>query len=232
MSIVSRAHVKDVVVYSEEVREYVLEVEHYETYEPGQFLQLSLDIVDASANWPESRTFSIASYSPDEKTVRLIIKKVASYTTRIFDELQVGSYCTVKYAYGDFMLPMFDEEERIHCIAGGTGIAPFLSFMEFLNLEGQIDRLFIYYSVRKESELAHYEDMARILPEGHLKVFCTKEDSSSLINRRLKLEDVLPNVNNIDEEHFYVCGGSGLIETFKTGLEENGAENIYLDEWS
>ncbi|MGL1887873.1 MAG: FAD-dependent oxidoreductase [Reichenbachiella sp.] len=231
MSVVSTAIVKDIIVYSDSVREYLLDVEEYDSYEPGQFLQLTLDKVDASGNWPESRTFSIASYSTDDKTIRIIIKKAGNYTEKIFSEFSIGTECTIKYAYGDFMLPMFDEEEAIHCIAGGTGIAPFLCFMEYLKNEGQIDRLYIYYSIRKETEMAHYEDMLHILPKGHLSVFCTREKTDRGSNRRMELNDVVQNVKNIQEEHFYICGSSELIKKFKVDLESQGADNIYLDEW-
>ncbi|SMD34340.1 Ferredoxin-NADP reductase [Reichenbachiella faecimaris] len=231
MSIVSSALVVDVIVHSDIVHEFILRVDEFEDYEPGQFLQLTLDQTDASALWPESRTFSIASYNPQEKLIRLIIKKVGSYTIRIFNELVPNTICTVKYAYGDFMLPMFDEEEKIHCIAGGTGIAPFLSFLEYLTMNGKVNRLYIYYSARKESELVHFEDLKRLLPEGHLKTFTTRKTSSTSENRRMLVSDIIPNVNDFTEEHFYVCGSKGLIEKFKDELEEKGAENIYLDEW-
>jgi ferredoxin-NADP reductase len=232
MSVVSRALVQEVIRHSETVREYILQVEHYDSYEPGQFLQLSLDLVDASGNWPESRTFSLASYQPNEKTIRLIIKREGPYTGRIFNELSVGTACTIKYAYGDFMLPMFDEEESIHCIAGGTGIAHFLSFMEYLNANDQIDRLYLYYSARQASELVHCNDIVQTLNHSNLQLYSTRESSESVRNRRMEINDVMQNVKNIEEEHFYICGSTDLVSYFKEELEKSGAVNIYTDEWS
>lgn len=231
MSVVSRGKVLEVISYSDTVREYILELEHYDSYEPGQFLQLTLEYVDASANWPDSRTFSIASYSSEGSTINLVIKKEGAYTTRIFNELTVNAGCTVKYAYGDFLLPMFDEEESIHCIAGGTGIAPFLSFMEYLKFNNQIERLYLYYSARKGGELVHAKEITKTLSQNNLKLFSTRELSDKFLNRRIDIDDVTQNVRNFEEEHFYICGSTDLVSYFKGELEKRGALNIYTDEW-
>ena len=231
MSTVSRAEVADIIVYDENIREYILKVDMYEHFEPGQFLQLTLDSVTASQNWPESRTFSIASYLNDEKTIRLVIKRTGNYTTRLFDELKVGGSCYIKYAYGDFLLPMFDEDNRIHCIAGGTGIAPFLSFMEYLEKEGRLDRLFIYYSARTATGFVNSKAIRKHLNSQAL-FYCTREETVDALCKRIEIQDVLANVNDITEEHFYICGSNEFISSFKNELASRGAGNIYLDEWN
>ena len=65
MAIITNAVVEKVVDISEDIKEYILKPDKMIAYEPGQFLQLSLDIVDASDYWAETRTFSIASYGKD-----------------------------------------------------------------------------------------------------------------------------------------------------------------------
>ena len=231
MSVVSRAEVVEVKIYKDDVREFILSVDHYDNFEAGQFLQLTLDKVTASTNWPESRTFSIASYLNDDKKIRLLIKRNGKFTNRIFEELEVGKECYIKYAYGDFLLPLFDQEEKIHCIAGGTGVAPFLSFIECLSKEGGLERLFLYYSVRHQSEFVNLSNIRLKLPATNFFPFCTRENSVIAQNRHIKIEDIMVNVNGIKDEHFYICGSKDFISYFKTELENRGVCNIYLDEW-
>lgn len=230
MSTITRAHVCDVISYGENVKEFILKLDDYETFEPGQFLQLTLDKISASDNWPESRPFSIASYLNQAHTIRLIIKKKGTYTAKIFNNLIKGSHCYVKYAYGDFLLPSFDDEP-IHCIAGGTGVAPFLGFMEYYMNQREIDKLFIYYSVSKKHDFVHFNSIQKNLSPNNIDFFCTKENMEGTKYRRMLINDILYKVKNISEEHFYICGAPEFTKYFKDELEVNGALNIYLDEW-
>ena len=231
MSVISSAKVIEIIPHGEDVKEFILHLTVYHNFEAGQFLQLTLEEVSASGIWPDSRTFSIASYTNKDHTIRLVIKRTGKYTSRIFNDLQVGKVCYIKYAYGDFLLPLFDNDSAIHCIAGGTGVAPFLSFMESLINDGQINRMFLYHSVRFEAEFINYQGIASSMPEKQRQFFCTRQDSALGFCRHIRIEDILNNVTNIGDEHFYICGSKEFISYFKDSLSSHGAVNIYLDEW-
>ena len=149
MAVVTNAEILSVIEHGEDVREFILKPKIYRRFEAGTFLQLTLEDVNASEIWPDSRTFSIASCHNKDKTIRLIIKKVGEYTGKLFNELKEGSECTIKYSFGDFLLPVFDKENPIVCVAGGTGIAPFLSFLGQLKNENNLNRMYLLYSVKK-----------------------------------------------------------------------------------
>ena len=137
MGTISKATVLSIKEYGSEIREYTLKLMKNHYFEPGSFLQLTLEEKEDYTRWPESRNFSIASAFNEDGTIKLIIQKVGVYTARIFNELHEGDSCTVKYAFGDFLLPFFDKNSTICCIAGGTGIAPILSFCEQLKKENK-----------------------------------------------------------------------------------------------
>lgn len=86
MNYVSQAEVVNVIKHNAEIREYELRLDKERRYNPGSFVQLTLDLVTASDIWPDSRTFSIASYKKGVMNF-IIIKNVGEYTNRIFDEL-------------------------------------------------------------------------------------------------------------------------------------------------
>ena len=228
MAIITNAVVEKVVNISDDIKEYILKPEKMIAYEPGQFLQLSLDIVDASDYWAESRTFSIASYGKDY--LRLIIKKVGQYTTRIFNELSSGSVVTIKYAYGDFLLP-FDYDDGIVCIAGGTGISPILSFVDKLEEDGDIDKIKLFYSAKTKSSLIDFERLCNILEKENLHFYLTREKTNDKnINfGRINIEEISRNLNK--NSYFYICGSNDFISYFKSNLEKLGFESIVLDEW-
>ena len=232
MSVVSKAFVKSVESFGDDVKKFTLKVGKLESFESGQFLQLTLENFNGSGNWPESRAFSIANYSNDQNEIELIIKKVGAYTQLIFDELHVGTYCTIKYAYGDFLLPMFDQEAKIHAIAGGTGLAPFLSFAQQLKAEFSTDNFHLYYSVSHAKEFVSLDLLSSILHQENLHLFCTREQVDYAFNRRIDIKDVLRNVQSIDAEYFYLCGSKSLISNFNQLLKDNGAKKIVFEDWS
>ena len=227
MAITTSAIVQKIIEHEGDIREFIILPEKKASYEPGQFLQLSLDEVDASACWTKSRTFSIASYGKD--TLRLIIKKVGKYTTRIFEELREESKISIKYAYGDFLLP-FDDEEEVLCIAGGTGISPILSFIDFLEQEGNLERFKLFYSARTQKQLLDLEHLKELLKDnGQFYVTREQPEDESIKFGRIPLEDVIKKCT--EDTNIYICGSVDFIRYYKENLEKMGYENIVLDEW-
>lgn len=230
MAVISKAQVVDIKQYGDDVREYTLKLDKYHYFDPGTFLQLSL--TEPKANrWPDSRNFSIASYTNDKNTIRLVIKRVGFYTTKIFESLKVGSTCYVKYSFGDFLLPYFDKTGSIICIAGGTGIAPFISFAEYLKKKGECNRMHLYYSVRNQQQLIALDAIRQLIHSDQLHISLTREHSDDYQNGRIIVDDILKNKGNIGTSHIYICGGEPFTNHYKTELSNAGALNVYTDEW-
>jgi len=231
MGTISKATVLSIKEHGSEIREYTLRLEKNHYFEAGSFLQLTLEEKEDYTRWPDSRNFSIASAFNEDGTIKLIIQKVGVYTTRIFNELTVGSKCTVKYAFGDFLLPFFDKNAPICCIAGGTGIAPILSFCEQLDKEQQSSRLHVYYSFKNEAEQEGIEILKSIVLDGQIHLFCTRQSIIGIPNKRIEWSDIQNSKLDLKQSHFYICGGEAFTSYFRKNLNAEGAENIYTDEW-
>lgn len=230
MSTISKATVLAIKEYGFEVREYTLKLEKNYYFEAGSFLLLSLETREEISRWPDSRNFSFASAYSDTGIIRLIIRKVGAYTNRIFNELSVGTECTVKYAFGDFLLPFMDKKSPICAIAGGTGIAPILSFAEQLKQDGQENRLHIFYSFKNKTELFG-TDILPFIPKENIHLFCTREEIDGTLHRRIQWNDVKEIGFDFGKAHFYICGGEEFTKEFVKNLQAENAENIYTDEW-
>lgn len=223
---ISNARVLSIRDLSPSTKEYFLQLDLSFHHEPGQFLQLTLEKVDPSMIWPESRSFSIASYELPNNQIRLIIKKEGYYTTRIFNETKVNSILTVKLPYGNF-LPPFDMSKSL-CLAGGTGIAPFLAFFDFYKTNGFISNFNLYHSVKFKEEAVDKVLLSKELKNNY-KLFITKETVQNTINRRISLEDISSNFSK--ETKIFICGNKSFNEYFKTNLNLIGYNNIILENW-
>jgi ferredoxin-NADP reductase len=226
---ISKAKVLEVKEHGSDIREYTLQLEKKYYFEAGSFLLLTLEMKDDYTRWPESRNFSIASSFKEDGTIRLIIRKVGLYTTRIFNELKKDSECVVKYAYGDFLLPFFNQSDPIYCIAGGTGIAPILSFCEQLKSQGMESRLHVYYSFKNSEEAPGIDLLKNVVPATQLHLFSTRELIVGIHNRRIEKLDLA--LTDFDNGYYYICGGEDFTHGFVEFLQSKHAPNVYSDEW-
>lgn len=96
MATISKATVCEIKEYGQDIKEYILKLDKNNYFEPGSFLLLSLEEKEDYTKWPDSRNFSIASVYNKDAEIRLIIRKVGEYTTRIFNELTLYKACVVK----------------------------------------------------------------------------------------------------------------------------------------
>lgn len=229
MATISKAEVIAVKKYNDEVREFTLKLEKPTYFDAGSFLQLTLE-KEIANRWPESRNFSIASGYRKDGVIKLIIRKVGSYTTRIFDELSVGAICTVKLSFGDFLLPFKKRESLIVCIAGGTGIAPILSFIEELKDANEVDRLKLIYTVKNSSELFGNE-VIDSLPKSNLILHSTREVLDGFVSGRPTIDSIKSLNPDFKNDSFYICGGEAFTKQFKSDLLAVGANNLFTDEW-
>ena len=229
MATISKAEVLAVKEYNDEVREFMLRLEKPTYFDAGSFLQLTLE-KEIGNRWPESRNFSIASGYNRDGIVKLIIRKVGYYTTRIFNELVVGASCTVKLSFGDFLLPFKKKDSSIFCVAGGTGVAPILSFIEELKVSNELERIKLIYSVKNSSELLGM-DVISLLPKHNLNLHSTREAIDDFINSRPSIDTVIKQNPDFKNDCFYICGGEEFTKLFKQDLLVLGAENVFTDEW-
>lgn len=130
------AQVSRIVMHTADVVTYEFRyLDRRPRYKPGQFLHLALDPYDPSGYWPESRVFTIAKGMTDRECIRLTIAKKGAFTSRIIDELEVGRKVWMKAPYGEFIVKTDPEHETV-LIAGGTGVTPFVAFMEDALVKG------------------------------------------------------------------------------------------------
>jgi len=225
MNHVTQAKVVQVIEHNKDIREYVLEIEKERKYNPGSFVQLTLDSVTASDIWPDSRTFSIASY--EKGIMKFIIKDVGIYTSKIFKELNMGSKCSIKYPFGELFNKNLVNENHLF-IAGGVGVTPYLSLVKYYELNGLIDNISLFYSAKYFTDLLHYESLKDMLGE-RIEVFITRERCSNCHNKRITIEDI----NRIadKETNIYVCGSKSFNQDYKELLITNGYTKIFMDEW-
>jgi len=207
-------------------------------FKPGQFLHLAINEYDPSFNWPESRVFSIANSPTRRDKIRITFSVKGSFTTRMFNEVHNGDKVWLKLPYGNLTFP--ENENELFFIAGGTGITPFASFLEYAIDKNITTKIFLYYGVRSSEFFIFkkllYECQLRL---SYFKLHLFIEDNSKVrgfpnVNRgMLSIKHILNNPNITMNSLFYISGPPQMIKAFKKAmLQKDVLENkIKIDEW-
>lgn len=137
---------------NEKVMEVTLEPKKdYLQFVPGQFCFVNYKDPSISS---EAHPFTICSTS-DSHEITIIVKALGDYTNHLYKNLEEGINALVEGPYGRFTFRTYNQPQI--WIAGGVGIAPFISWVEDLK-KGPIPpdmNIDLFYCVNKLEESIH-----------------------------------------------------------------------------
>lgn len=233
------AMVEEATLHAEGVKSLVLRpLKKCPAFRPGQFLHLAIDPYDPSFNWPESRVFSIASSPTRRDRLRVVFSVKGTFTKRMYDEIEPGKQLFVKLPYGRFTFP--EDGRGIVLIAGGTGITPFISFLEYAIDKGISRKISLFYGFRDPAHFlfgSFLRECRKTLPGFELSCFVESGETASVDNNAEKgiipVKGVLEKTGGTDEEIFFLAGPPGMITAFRDGLSQSGlpTDRIVTDDW-
>lgn len=226
MIVSSKCTVKSIKEINETLKLITFEIEKYVPWEPGMFLQLSLDKYDPSEPWPNSRAFSFASYG--DKEAKILVRKTGEFTTRLFKELRKNDEFYIRYCFGDFILS--EPGDKVF-IAAGTGVSVFLSYIDYYIKKQLNEKVFLFHSIRNSKELIRNYLEVDIPEKIEIFSFITKERIRGFPNRRIEIEDIMSNISQDDNYSFYICGNDEFVEKYAMELKTKNIDAIYTESW-
>jgi len=180
--------------------------------------------------------FSIANSPSNREVVTIVYSIKGRFTARMAADLQPGREIWVKLPYGAFYLEPQPGQETV-LIAGGTGITPFVSFLELAAEVGCGAPVRLFYGARTP-ELLLFRDL---IGDCHTRLSSFRSrlfaecgpPATGVLLGRLDLAQILANVDAPREATYYLAGPPAMIEDFSRGLvaETVPPERIVVDEW-
>lgn len=224
--------------YRDNITMYRFKTEFRIKFKPGQFLHLALDDYDPSYNWPESRVFSMAN-APGKDFIDILVSPKGNFTNRMINEISVGEKVWLKLPYGTFNFRGSTGKDVI-LIAGGTGISPFISFLEDLT-ESRVEyrSINLFYGVR-EQDLIIFEDSLETYRQKtknfKYRLFCENiknEMTLSLENGMLPVRELADQTIMYTDPVYYLSGPKTMIESFEKELKDKAIppDRIFYDKW-
>lgn len=134
------------------------ELERFD-FKPGQFVTFDLPIHEQKGK--RLRSYSIASWPDGTNTFELVIVFLEGGlgTTYLFNQVTEGSELTVRGPQGVFVLPD-PVEKDLFLVCTGTGVAPFRSMVNFLQIHHLPHRdIHLIFGCRRREDLLYFPEL-------------------------------------------------------------------------
>lgn len=242
---VTRREIEDA---AQQICSFYLEPEDHEplpTFKPGQFLTFRLEIPKSDSTGTEqiTRCYSLSD-APQARHFRVSIKRVPSppnsqhppgrSSNYFHDCLQVGSTLEIRAPAGQFYLD--PGNCPIVLIAGGIGITPLLSMLNWCQAYQPEREVWFFYGVRNSTETAfvdHLKAIAKANPNVHLRL-CFGEPLPQDLKGKVFDHQGMLDINLFRIElplkpyHYYICGPTPMMESLIPALEDWGVPESHI----
>ncbi len=215
------------------------------TFKPGQFLTFRLDVPKADGSGIEqiTRCYSLSDM-PQPEHFRISIKRVPSppgsthppgRSSNFFhDHVPVGTTLQVRAPSGHFYLD--PGSSPIVLIAGGIGITPMLSMLNWCQTHQPEREVWFFYGVRNSKEtafVAHLSAIAAANRNVHLRLCFSDphpedQPGKDFHHHRRVGVDLLRMELPLKPYHYYLCGPTPMLETLVPALEDWGVPDSQI----
>ncbi len=208
---------------------FTLQAERPLSFLPGQYVNIQVP------GSKETRSYSFSS-APNQTELSFLIRDVPNGLMSTYMRSKANTDDFVMFAgpYGSFYLR--PTVRPILMLAGGTGLAPFLSMLHWLKDNPTDQPITLAYGVNTDDDLVELGTLAElksVLP--NLDYFTVVLDSESQHPRHgYVTEHLSPGQLNGGEVDIYVCGPPPMVEGVRRWMAGIGVSprNFYFEKFS
>lgn len=178
---------------SDQVMEITLQSEEAITFTSGQFYFFSFIAPEITR---ETHPFTVCS-APGRKKIKIMVKALGDYTRNLYRNLDTGAKALLEGPYGRFD---YKQESKSQVwIAGGVGIAPFLSWVRHLKVQPSDVEAELYYCVDTKEQavyLSEFKEFEKQFTGFNINLLCA--DTDGFLDAR--------DIPDLTEKAIFICG--------------------------
>lgn len=184
---------------------------------PGQYVNVEIP------GTSETRSYSFSS-PPGSSLASFVIRNVPNgkMSTYLSNQDNLGQAIKFSGPYGSFYLrPLI---RPVLMLAGGTGIAPFLSMLDVIAEKGSDYPIKMVFGVTNDIDLVEIEHLEKIkakLPNFEFKT-CVASESSEHPLKGYVTQHVDASWLNQGNVDIYLCGPVAMVDAVKGWLDKEG----------
>ena len=195
----------------------------------GQYVNVTLP------NTTETRSYSFSS-KPGERLTSFVVRNVPNGKMSAFlsTDFQLGQKMSFSGPYGSFYLR--DVQRPVLMLAGGTGIAPFMSMLKVLEEKGSAYPIRLVFGVTNDFDLVRLEQLDALqvkLPWFEYRTVVAHPESTHTRKGYVTghIENDWLNGGDVD---VYLCGPVPMVEAVRGWLDKEGVQpsNFLFEKFS
>ncbi|MYM22135.1 2Fe-2S iron-sulfur cluster binding domain-containing protein [Duganella sp. FT135W] len=182
-----------------------------------------------------TRSYSFSS-APGVNRFEFVVRNVPQgrMSTFLAKDAQVGQPIAFSGPYGSFYLR--EVQRPLLLLAGGTGIAPFLSMLQVLSASGMRQPVRMVFGVTNDVDLVAIEHLQRIAaahPQFSFRT-CVASDDSAHPRKGYVTQHVEQEWLNGGDVDIYLCGPVPMVDAVRRWLKDCGVTpaNFYFEKFS
>ena len=192
-------------------------------FQPGEFVLISVFGVGEAP-------FSISS-SPFKKYFEITVRKVGNVTNALFN-LKENDYIGVRGPYGKGY-PMSEfEGKNVVLIAGGCGLAPLRSVVEYILEEREkYGKIILLYGAKTPKDILYKKEIEKWKKERNFNIYLTVDKKTKSWTGEVGIvTKLIDKINNFENSVFCICGPPIMIKFAVHSLKEKnvGYEDIFV----
>lgn len=196
---------------------------------PGQYVNVSVPGTN------ETRSYSFSS-APGAELASFVVRNVPNglMSGYLSGAGKPGEEITFAGPFGSFYLRPV--QRPLLLLAGGTGIAPFLSMLDVLDKQGFAQPVKLVFAVTNDHDLVELERLDRIAaahPQFEY-LTCVSSDASCHLRKGYATAHVEPGWLNGGDVDVYLCGPVPMVDAVRAWLDSAGVKpaNFYFEKFS
>ncbi len=196
---------------------------------PGQYVNILVPGTD------QKRSYSFSSV-PGSNEASFLVRDIpqGAMSTFLRDKAEPGTGMEFTGPSGTFYLR--DIKRPVLMLAGGTGLAPFLSMLGRIAQTGSIHPIHMIYGVTNDADLVEVEKLeecARQMP-GFTFSCCVANEESVYPHKGYVTRYIEPGHLNGGDVDVYLCGPPPMVDAVRHHLAEQAVSpaNFYFEKFS
>lgn len=201
-----------------------LEINGEFNFKSGQYIWLELQKLEGEDPLGNRRAFSIVHFPENKKRISVIFRSGRSVYKKTLLSLKEGSAVTIIGPFGSSFSEPPEEVEVLFMVAGGVGIAPFITLLEDFAKRPDFNKKVVLFNLNDSNEKAFYADELGKIDESNEWFHYLP-----IVGKKISIDD-LKNVSTNKIQKWYISGPQNMVEhvsalVLKSGV--NGSELVF-----
>lgn len=205
--------------------------DHVETWEPGQYVMITIDPMD------DHHPFSVSKINSDQ-TVEITFKVFGNFTKK-FSQVVAGQKLYFAGPYGTAnKMVQYHKKEDLVLVAGGIGITPFRCIINHLLEKNDQRNIYLFYCVSQPDFFAFDDEFTKLAKQHanfHYIKICSKPvKDPSVIQGYISDLIIKDQIGDLPSHSYVVCGPDAMLAAVNVLLRSHGVPRyqIHKEEFS